>query len=188
MANDEPEEIERKTIFECPGQRIEAVKLRYRGGLVRERAFVRSPAGAVIFAIDDRERVCLIEGFRPAAGRKVIELPAGKIEAGDTPLEGARRELAEEAGLEAASWSALGTALGGQGNSDWQCHYFLAENLSACPERREPGEDHRVFWLDVQELWQWVDEGRIDNNYSLVGIYKAMARLGYLSGQFKPST
>jgi len=69
---------------------------------------VRHPGGAAAVAIDEQERVCLLRQFRHAARGWIWELPAGRLDAGETPLATARRELAEEAGLQANDWIDLG--------------------------------------------------------------------------------
>src|SRR5512140_2511983 len=69
------------------------------------------PGGAAIVALDSANRVCLLRQYRHAAGGWVTELPAGKIDNREPPLECAQRELAEEAAVQAGRWDSLGDFL-----------------------------------------------------------------------------
>ena len=80
-------------------------------GATIELEIVRHPGGAVVLALDEADRVCLLRQYRHVVGDWIWELPAGVIEAGEDPLETAQRELREEAGLVAAQWRELGTML-----------------------------------------------------------------------------
>ena len=78
------------------------------------RAFlevVHHPGGAAAVALDSQQRVCLLRQYRYVAEGWLWELPAGKLEPGEPPQTTAQRELAEEAGVSARDWIALGTVL-----------------------------------------------------------------------------
>jgi len=68
---------------------------------------VRHPGGAAILALDQQNRVCLLRQYRHSIGKWIWELPAGVIESGEQPIATAKRELREEAGLEADEWQPL---------------------------------------------------------------------------------
>ena len=68
---------------------------------------VRHPGGAAILALDQQNRVCLLRQYRHSIGKWIWELPAGVIEKGEQPIATAKRELREEAGLEADEWQPL---------------------------------------------------------------------------------
>jgi len=100
-----------RSIYEGKVLRLGIESLTLPNGEPLELEVVRHPGGAAVVALDDADRVCLLRQYRHAAGGWLWELPAGKIDPGETPKTTARRELAEEAGLEAADWLKLGQCL-----------------------------------------------------------------------------
>ncbi len=175
-----PEILGSKTVWQGEIETIEALELLLPGGVRQTRLVTKTRPGAVVAAIDDYDRLALIEYYRLPVNDTLIELPAGKIDLEDTPLSGARRELAEEIGLVAKRWKDLGVTYGAQGASNWQCHYFLARELELTTEARELHENHLIHWVELGQCWEWVRSGRICNNYSIVGIVKALSAMDRL--------
>ena len=135
------------------------------------------PGGAAIVALDTSNRVCLLRQYRHAAGGWVTELPAGKIDNREPPLECARRELAEEAGVHAGRWDTLGDFLSSPGVLTEVIHVFLARDLR--PAEAVP-EDHEVFeasWVPFDEAVAQAASGQIRDGKTLVGLFWASAAL-----------
>ena len=105
-----------------------------------ELELVRHPGGAAIVALDDRNRVCLLRQYRYAVGGYIHELPAGKIDNREPPIETARRELEEEAGMQADDWRSLGKMYSSPGFCDEVIHLYLATNLTPRPIQHEEHE------------------------------------------------
>src|SRR5579862_4406793 len=76
-------------------------------GFEIKRAIVQHPGSAVVMPVDERNRVLLVRQYRLPAGKYLWELPAGRVDPGETPLQAARRELAEETGYRAKKWEKL---------------------------------------------------------------------------------
>ncbi|MBI4534529.1 MAG: NUDIX hydrolase [Candidatus Melainabacteria bacterium] len=180
MTTKRPEILSRSTIWQKGTQAIETVEFCSVAGIIDQCAIVRAIPGVVIFAVNDNDEVVLLESYRLAVETTLIELPAGKIDRIDAPLQEAQRELKEETGLTATEWIELGTTWGAQGSSDWICHYFLARKLESIGQPCATEENHTIFWLSVSECWDWVRQGRICNNFSIVGITKALLYLNRL--------
>nr|WP_260853106.1 NUDIX hydrolase [Corynebacterium glyciniphilum] len=126
----------------------------------------------------DRE-VMLVRQYRRPVDRYLWELPAGLLDvAGEAPLDAARRELAEEAGLAADRWHLLGDVCSSPGVSEEMCRIFLAEDVrSATPDDPGAGEqalgeeaDMTSRWLPVEEAVGWVRDGRIENATAVAGL------------------
>lgn len=137
---------------------------------------VHHPGGAAIVAIDDQQRVCLLRQYRHAAGDWIWELPAGKLEPNEPPLNTAQRELIEEAGVEATTWESLGRCIPSPGVLTEVVHLFLATDLKATGARPEAAEVFEVSWMPLQEAFQWVLDGTINDSKTVVGLARALHR------------
>jgi len=100
---------------------------------------VRHPGAAAIVPVDADNHVLLLRQFRHAAGGFIYEVPAGKLDPNERSEDCARRELREEAGVEAATWHRLGSILTTPGFTDEVIHLFLARDLT--PTRQELDDD-----------------------------------------------
>lgn len=146
-------------------------------GLVAELEIAHHPGGAVVVALDGDNRVCLLRQFRHAAGGWITELPAGKIDNREPPLECAMRELAEEAGVKAGQWEPLGQFFSSPGVLTEVIHVFLARDLAPCDP--DPGQ-HEVFetrWVPLTEAVSLAAAGRLQDAKSIIGLLWARARL-----------
>jgi ADP-ribose pyrophosphatase len=140
------------------------------------RDIVRSPGAVAIVAIDDSDRVVLLRHYRPSVDRVVIEIPAGMRDVpGEEPLTTAKRELREEAGLEANSWDLLHVFLPAPGMTDSTVHVFSARGLQAVPrEAHGPEEEHmEVLRIHSDDVLAMVDDGRIEDAKTVIGILLA---------------
>jgi ADP-ribose pyrophosphatase len=140
-------------------------------GHVTFREFVRHPGAVMVIPMLDDDHVILERQFRYPLGRAFIEFPAGKIDAGEAIGDCARRELLEETGYRAGSWTHIGGFHNAIGYSDERIEVFLARSLEADASRRDPGEVLELFSARWRELDAWVRDGRITDVKTLVGIY-----------------
>ncbi len=118
---------------------------RYADGKTADRETVRTTGAAAIVAIDD-EYVWLVRQPREAVNDPdSLEIPAGRLDHdGETPLESAQRELAEEIGLQAARWTPLKAYSSSVGFTDDGVHLFLAQDLTEAVGDHDSGEDERI--------------------------------------------
>jgi ADP-ribose pyrophosphatase len=131
-----------------------------------QRLVLEHPGAVVVVALDDEDRVFCLRQYRHPARRRFVELPAGLCDAaGEEPLTVARRELVEEAGLEAADWTHLTSTWSSPGISAEVMHFFLARDLT--PADRGDFEPHHEeadmdsFWAPYDELRAAVLQGRV---------------------------
>jgi ADP-ribose pyrophosphatase len=109
------------------------------------------------------DQVILVRQDRIATGGKVLELPAGMLEAGESPLESARRELREETGLHGGDWVEVAAFYTSPGFTDEKIHLFIATGLEqgeAAPEATEDLELVRVPLDQVPSLIEEVEDGK----------------------------
>jgi len=137
---------------------------------------VRHPGGAAVVALDEQGRLCLLRHYRHAAGDWLWELPAGKLERGENPLATAQRELEEEAGLRAATWHELGITFTTPGFCDEVIHLYLAQDLTAVPQRPERHEVFELHWVDFAQARAWSCNGTLTDAKSIIGIHLASCR------------
>ncbi len=151
----------------------QSVDLGAAGTVVRD--VVRHPGAAAVIALDERDRVVLVNQYRHPVGARLWEAPAGLVDREDEdPLQTAQRELAEEAGLRADLWFPLLTMALTPGGSDERIHLFLARGLSvADTEEFVPtGEESTMHsaLVPLDDLVSAVLEGRIANATLVAGV------------------
>jgi 8-oxo-dGTP pyrophosphatase MutT (NUDIX family) len=154
---------------------VERVEL--PNGSSAQLEIIRHPGGAAVVALDADNRICLLRQFRHAVGGWIWELPAGKIDNREPPLDTARRELEEEAGMAAASWRPLGDYLSSPGVFTEVVHLFLATRLTPLPPRPEEHEVFEVHWLPFTDVLRMAGSGELRDGKSLVGVYRAAAHV-----------
>jgi ADP-ribose pyrophosphatase len=97
-----------------------------------------------------------------------LELPAGGLEPGESPLESAQRELREEVGVEAASWTQLGSFFSSPGFANEILHVFLAEQLGPAHAEPDDDEDIAVVRYNLEELYE--EPGQIQDAKTLAAL------------------
>jgi len=153
-------------------------RVRLPNGKVAELEIAHHPGGAAVVALDADGRVCLLRQFRHAAGGWITELPAGKLDGGEPPLECAQRELAEEAGVTAGRWDKLGEYFSSPGVFTEVIHLFLARDLTAAEARPEEHEVFEASWIPLDEAAARAASGQLQDAKTLIGLLWARARLG----------
>jgi len=126
--------------------RIAAVRVdrfRYDDGSESEREIVAHPGAVAVVAHDGEHLYLVAQPREPVGEQALVELPAGKLdEEGESPLETAKRELAEEIGKGAREWRHLTTCFASPGFSDEEFHVYLATDLY--DETADSGEEERI--------------------------------------------
>jgi 8-oxo-dGTP pyrophosphatase MutT (NUDIX family) len=122
-------------------------------------------------------KICLLRQYRHAAGGWLWELPAGKLEPGEMPSGTARRELVEEAGIEAEDWIDLGTMHSSPGILTEVVHLYLATGLRRVAKSHEIHEVIEIHWIELGQALDWCLDGTITDAKTLIGLFRAQARL-----------
>jgi 8-oxo-dGTP pyrophosphatase MutT (NUDIX family) len=148
------------------------------------RDVVVHPGAVGVIAVDDAERVLLVSQYRHPAGHQLWEPPAGLLdEPGEEPLAAARRELFEETGYRAASWSVLVDAFTSPGMTDEAIRVYLARQLTAGsrPDGAAEERDMPVHWFPLAAAVEAIMAGRVHNPLAVMGVLatSAAAARGY---------
>lgn len=134
------------------------------------REYIRHPGAVAVVALFDDGRVLLERQFRYPHGREFIELPAGKRDAGESPLGTAQRELLEETGYEALDWRRLGVIHTAIAYTDEGIELYLARGLRKREARLDAGEFLETLTVSFDEAITMVRDGRITDAKSVAGL------------------
>jgi len=137
-----------------------------------KRSVVRHNGSAVMMPVDEKKRILLVRQYRLPAGKYMWELPAGKVDAGETPLQAAKRELIEETGYRAKKWEKLATIFPSPGFVAERMTVFLATGLTA--GKATPMDDERIEtrWYTSRQLAEMIRAGKIEDAKTMIGFYR----------------
>ncbi len=140
------------------------------GGRKAIREVVQHPGGVLAVPVLNDGRLLMIRQYRYPLQRHILELPAGKLDSGQSPLETMRRELEEETGYRAADWSHECRFYTSPGFSNEILHLFIARDLTEVRQQLEEGEHITVEPLSLEECLEKLQGGEIVDGKSLLGI------------------
>ena len=163
--------------------RVDRFHLLDPNGRPFDRFVIRHPGAVVVVPVHDDGTVTLVRQYRAAVDDLVLEIPAGTRDRGDESEEAtARRELAEEAGLEAATWERLIGTWNTPGVSDQHTTIFMATGLTPTESRPDGIEEGymSVERIPLADLDRLVAEGALKDETTVLGLYMARERLAAL--------
>jgi len=134
------------------------------------REYIVHPGAVMVLAFVDPKTILLERQFRYPHGRHFIELPAGKLEPGEPPLETGKRELVEECGYEADEWWPIAALTPSIGYSNEVIHLFGARGLRHVGAKLDVCEHLETFALPVSEALEWVRDGIITDTKTAFGL------------------
>jgi ADP-ribose pyrophosphatase len=161
--------ISSKKLIDTPIFRVTMDRALDPDGFEIKRAIVQHGGSAVIMPVDERGRVLLVRQYRLPAKQYLWELPAGRIDEGETAVQAARRELGEETGYRARRMSKLAFFYPSPGFLAEAMTIYLATGLT--PGEQTPMEDERieVRWFASAELDRWIESGKIRDSKTQIG-------------------
>jgi ADP-ribose pyrophosphatase len=138
-------------------------------GFEIKRSVVRHIGSAVMMAVDEKKRVLLVRQYRLPAGKCLWELPAGRLDPGEKPLQAARRELIEETGYRARQWTRLASFWVSPGYVQERMTIYLATDLTA--GEATPMDDERIEtrWFTRKEIAEMIQAGKIEDAKTMIG-------------------
>lgn len=141
--------------------RVDEVEL--PDGKRAKRELIKHPGAVAIIPITDQGKLVLVEQFRKALERSIIEIPAGKIEPGEDPEETAIRELEEETGYRAKDFTYIQSFATSPGFADEVIHLYLAKSLVRVDNPAEGDEDEFISLQEctIEEAEEMMKDGRI---------------------------
>jgi ADP-ribose pyrophosphatase len=171
--------LDTKRIFEgkIVNLRVDTVEL--PDGCTSTREVVEHKGAVAIVPMLDHDKVVLVRQWRQAAGQALLEIPAGGLEYGESPLECARRELQEEIGYLPGKLTEMFYSYLAPGYSSEKLHTFLAEDLKEVAAGRDFDEFLEVVTVGLDEAVEMICAGQIVDAKSICGILLAARSLHY---------
>jgi len=166
-----------KEVYKCNLFRVtEDEAVEPKGKHHMKRSIVRHAGSAVMMAIDDRKRILLVRQFRLPAEDYLWELPAGRLDPGEKPLQAAKRELIEETGYRARKWTRLASFFVSPGYVAERMTIFLARDLTAGDPQPMEDEHIEIGWFKPKQIAAMIDSGEIHDAKTMIGYYTWKAR------------
>jgi ADP-ribose pyrophosphatase len=130
-------------------------------GFEIDRAIIQHAGSSVVMPVDARGRVLLARQYRLPARDYLWEIPAGRMDAGETPLKAAKRELKEETGLSAKKWTKLFSLYMSPGFLAEKMHIYVAQELKEGKTSFMEDERIEVKWFAAKEMNEMIKSGKI---------------------------
>jgi ADP-ribose pyrophosphatase len=138
-------------------------------GFEIKRAIVQHGGSAVMMPVDERGRVLLVRQYRLPARQYMWELPAGRVDKGETVLKAAKRELREETGYKAKRWTKLASFYVSPGFLAEKMTIFLAQDLTEGEAANMEDENIDIEWFQGRKLDEMIAAGKIQDAKTMLG-------------------
>lgn len=162
-----------RIVFRGPVFQVTRDEVEEPSGIRAKRDIVRHPGSVVVLAIDDSQkepRVLLERQYRYAARQNLWELPAGRIDEGESEVGAAKRELMEETGYTAGEWKKLVKYYASPGFIDETMSIYLARDLQRGTARPEEDEAIRTRFFSLSDAVQMLASGKICDGKTIIGV------------------
>ncbi|AZH30036.1 MULTISPECIES: NUDIX hydrolase [Paenibacillus] len=166
----EEKTVSTQPIFEGKVITVQVDTVELPDGSTGKREIVKHPGAVAVLALHEG-KMLVVDQYRQAMGRCEVEIPAGKLEQGEDPMEAAGRELREETGYTAKSLKLLHSFYTSPGFADEIIHLYVAEDLER--GEMEPDEDEflELFEVTLEEAHTLIREGRISDAKTILAVY-----------------
>ena len=161
--------VSSREVYKSPIFRVTEDEATDPSGFEIKRSIVQHMGSAVMLAVDEKHRILLVRQFRLPARKYLWELPAGRLDEGEKPLQAARRELREETGCQARQWKKLTAFWPSPGFVGEKMTIFVATDLTE--GEAQPMEDERITsqWFKRRDIDEMIRKGEIEDGKTLIG-------------------
>lgn len=167
-------DTEREYIGKFLSLRVGHVRL--GDGSIATREVIEHPGSVAIVPVRG-DSLLLVRQFRISIGREIVELPAGRMEAQESPAASARRELEEELGYRARRLVPMTSYYSSVGFTNEILHIFLGFDLEKTQQRPEWDERITLVEVPISEIETRLSNNEFEDSKTLIGLYKAMSYL-----------
>jgi ADP-ribose pyrophosphatase len=159
-----------KPIFEGRIISLQVDEVRLPNGELATREIVKHPGAVAVLAIV-QDKLLVVEQYRKPMERSMVEIPAGKLDKGEEPLEAAKRELEEETGYQAGTWTLVSSFYTSPGFADEEIHLYLAEDLTKGEMHLDEDEFLDCTMVTLEEAEAYMAERRICDAKTIMAVY-----------------
>ena len=174
-----PEVISTKTLYRGRVFEVSMAEIR-EGELEYKREVILHKGSAVIVPVFEDQTVALVRQYRHAAGKDLLEVPAGSLDAGESAETGACRELEEEIGVTAGKIEKLTEFYVSPGFLTEKMYVFLATDLTATKQNLDEDEIVEIEKITFEQAFGKIKNGEIEDAKTIIGLIFAGARFGFI--------
>jgi ADP-ribose pyrophosphatase len=149
MKKFEEKTLTSETIYQGKIIDLQIDEVELPNGKTSKRELIKHPGAVAVIALTSEGRIVMVEQYRKALEKSIIEIPAGKLEPGEEPVKTAARELEEETGYGCENLSHLISFYTSPGFADELVHLYMAENITRIEDAKGPDEDEFVDLIEV---------------------------------------
>lgn len=164
-------------IYTGPVFEVVRDRLQEEAGHEIYRDVVLHPGGAGGVPIFSDGRIALVRQYRHPAGRELLEIPAGKLDAGETPATCAAREIEEELGVRVGRIEKLTEFYSTPGFCAEKIYVYLATELTPSVQKLDHDEAVEIVYLSLEEAWQLVERGDIEDAKTIIALMLTRQKL-----------
>jgi ADP-ribose pyrophosphatase len=179
----EGERLESRQVFRGRIVDLSVDRVRLPNGNVCELELIRHPGAAAVVPVDEHGNVILVRQYRYAAGGRLLEVPAGKLDGGEPPASCAARELQEETGFSANEFTPMGWIWTTPGFTDEKIWLFLATGLLPARQDLQDDEVLTVERMPLSEAVRRAEHGEIRDAKSVCALLRADLHLHQKKGR-----
>lgn len=173
--------IKTEKIFQGKIISLEVDHIELPNGQLATREIVRHPGAVCVLALLD-DKMLVVEQYRKPLGKSQVEIPAGKLEPGEDPLEAAGRELEEETGYRCAELKHIWSYYTSPGFADELIHFYAAEHLIKGQVNLDEDEFLECEAITLEQALQYIADKRISDAKTIAAVYAW--RVYKLTGSF----
>ncbi|CAM3313628.1 MULTISPECIES: NUDIX hydrolase [Paenibacillus] len=162
--------ISTQPVFDGKIISLQVDTVRLPDGQTATREVVRHPGAVAVLALKG-DKMLVVDQFRQPLGRCEVEIPAGKLERGEDPMEAAKRELQEETGYACGSIRKLHSFYTSPGFADEIIHLYLAEDLVSGAMNPDEDEFLQLMEVTLEEAYDLIREERISDAKTILAVY-----------------
>ncbi|WP_397376218.1 NUDIX hydrolase [Paenibacillus sp. sptzw28] len=162
--------VKTQPVFEGKIISLQVDTVQLPGGGTATREIVRHPGAAAVLALIDGNML-VVEQYRKPMEKFQIEIPAGKLDAGEDPMSAAARELEEETGYRAGKLRPISAFYTSPGFADEKLYLYMAEDLERGESRPDEDEFLEVQAISFEQAQQYIREERISDAKTILAVY-----------------